>query len=62
MDLTLENEVLEDFKPFEGLYYKRMYDVRLPNGQIVYECYPNAGRMNATLQSGEGIAGESWGV
>lgn len=58
----IENEVLEEFKPFDGEYHKRMYDVRLPDGTIVYECYPNAGRMNATIQSGEEIAGESWGV
>lgn len=57
----MENEVLEEFRPFDGYYYKRMYDVRLPDGTIIYECYPNAGRMHATLQSGEEIAGQSWG-
>lgn len=33
-------------------YVKDFYEVRLPSGQIVAQCWPNAGWMNATDGSG----------
>lgn len=41
----------------DGDYDKEWYDVRLPDGQIVKHCWPNAGRMNATDGSGQ-----EWGA
>lgn len=49
-------EFTDGFKPFEGEYEKQFYDVRLPSGEIVKNCYPNAGFMNET-----GGAGRKWG-
>lgn len=40
----------DGFAPFEGEYEKRFYDVRLPDGEIVLNCWPNAGFMNETAQ------------
>jgi hypothetical protein len=35
------------FRPWTGLYQKIEYDVMLPDGTIVPNCWPNAGFMNA---------------
>ena len=33
-------------------YWKKFYDVRTPDGDVVGQCWPNAGRMMATDGSG----------
>lgn len=44
-----------DWVPFvQGFdYYKKFYDVRLPDGQIYEQCWPNAGCMNTTHGEGK---------
>lgn len=37
----------KDFNPWNGEYDKDFYEVLLPNGDIVLECWPNAGKMFA---------------
>lgn len=41
-----------DFKPWSGEYNKQYYDVLLPDGEIVANCWPNAGQMMAMDGSG----------
>lgn len=43
---------IPDWKPFDGEYDKKGYDVLLPDGTEVLWCWPNAGFMNATDGSG----------
>lgn len=37
----------QEFAPWDGDYDKRFYDVRLPCGEIIKACWPNAGKMSA---------------
>lgn len=43
-------------------YDKDFYEVRLPNGEIITSCWPNAGRFNATGGDVTGSWGEEDGV
>lgn len=40
------------FRIWKGRYQKEFYDLQLPSGTIVPNCWPNAGRMNAADGSG----------
>lgn len=40
------------YVPWTGNYAKQHYDVKLPSGEIIKHCWPNAGIMNATDGSG----------
>jgi hypothetical protein len=42
---------LKDWHVFDSSYIKRFYDVKLPDGTIIHNCYPNGGIMNTTTQS-----------
>ena len=33
------------FEEWDGDYIKTLYDVLLPDGEIIYKCWPNAGKM-----------------
>lgn len=39
---------MPDFEAFDGTYRKDWYTVRLPDGEIIQHCWPNAGSMNET--------------
>lgn len=34
---------MSEWIPYKGDYEKRWYDIKLFNGSIIKECYPNAG-------------------
>jgi hypothetical protein len=36
-------ELTKDWQPYNGDYQKKMQDIKLKNGDIVYFCWPNAG-------------------
>lgn len=37
-----------NFTPWDGEYEKEFYDVELHDGEVVAECWPNAGRICET--------------
>lgn len=37
---------MADWQPFTGTYVKDWYDVRLPDGEIITHCWPNAGEFH----------------
>lgn len=41
-----------EFMHWNGSYQKQFYDVKLRDGSIVKQCWPNAGVMHATDSSG----------
>jgi hypothetical protein len=43
--------------PWAGRYDKKWYDVKLPNGELIRHCWPNAG----TMYSQDG-SGRAWAV
>lgn len=36
-----------EWKPYSGSYDKSWYDLKLTNGRIVRDCWPNAGRFHS---------------
>jgi hypothetical protein len=46
-----DKEEMSKWHKFTGRYIKRVYEVRLKNGDIV-QCWPNAGKMTALDGSG----------
>ncbi len=52
--MLFENSKLTktEWTPFDGDYEKRIQDIKLKNGDIVYECYPNAGEWNILRKKG----------
>lgn len=47
-----------EWQEWTGQYDKRMYDVMLPDGTIIEQCWPNAGEFHAT----DGIDGKKYNV
>lgn len=37
----------DEWEPYQGEYWKREYDIKLKDGTIVENCYPNAGKFNS---------------
>lgn len=37
-------ELTKEWQPYNGEYEKKMQDVKLKNGDIVFYCWPNAGQ------------------
>lgn len=48
----INRRIRERFQPWDGYYVKEMYDVQLKTGEVVTNCWPNAGFMMTTDGSG----------
>jgi hypothetical protein len=48
----INQQIRERFQPWDGYYVKEMYDVKLKTGEVVANCWPNAGFMMAIDGSG----------
>jgi hypothetical protein len=53
INMLFDNSKLtKEWSEFDGDYEKRIQDIKLKNGDIVYECYPNAGEWNVLRKKG----------
>lgn len=54
MNPNNEQELTKEWTPYNGDYQKKVQDIKLKNGDIVFHCWPNAGFWIAMVREGNG--------